>query len=95
MAVLFHQILLRSTKLFTLDALILISLAAGFKQPRYKVHSQLEELFIKSTKGSDYQSEYEFVMTVTIVVHLKFNYKPIHNYIKYDKGREKQILTDL
>ena len=26
-----------------------------------KVHSQLEELFIKSAKRSDYQSEYEFV----------------------------------
>ena len=58
------QVLLTTTKIIYVESLDLITncIESRFEQPGYKVYSQLEELLIKSAKGSDYQSEYEFVL---------------------------------
>lgn len=50
-------------KIIYFEALDLITscIDSRFEQPGYKVYSQLEELLIKSAKGYEYQSEYEFI----------------------------------
>ena len=44
----------------TID-LITSCIKSWFEQPGYKVYSSLEKLLLKSAKGSDYQSKYEFI----------------------------------